>query len=319
MTPDVLAGALLEQEICTLPQFSHSHLVTCFDADYKGNTARMLLELADNDLAAEIELMKKCGRYFLESDILMIGYQISGALAHLHALNVIHRDIKPGNVLVWHHTAGVDVKLCDFGVSILLSPEEPSSRTCIGTPFYQSPEMFDGEPYDFKVDIWALGCLLFELCRRAPAFETANMSPLALIARILDARHAVFPSRYTDDLKDLIVNKMLNRDPSRRPTAASIYRWFKRMIGERDGVKAKAKAKGNGGRARSTPANRPPRTRTPRHTSQTQSSDLHSFIQGQREAASRSRSQSVSHVAVDIFTGLPPAVLERMESEGDMS
>jgi len=78
----------------------------------------------------------------------------------LHARHIVHKDIKPQNILMM---ADSSVKIADMGISISVANSDTKSVTVskVGTPLYTSPEVLKRQPFDFKVDIWALGCLLY--------------------------------------------------------------------------------------------------------------------------------------------------------------
>ena len=77
----------------------------------------------------------------------------------LHSKNILHRDLKSANIFL---TKNLSVKIGDFGISKVL--EHSSAITCIGTPLYLSPEVCNNQPYGFSSDMWALGCILYEMC-----------------------------------------------------------------------------------------------------------------------------------------------------------
>ena len=87
--------------------------------------------------------------------------QICAALKYIHKRRVLHRDVKASNVFL---TASGCVKLGDFGISRVLQGTRDKATTVAGTPAYMSPEMCQSKEYTLKSDIWALGCLLYELC-----------------------------------------------------------------------------------------------------------------------------------------------------------
>lgn len=98
----------------------------------------------------------------------------------LHRINVAHRDIKPDNLLVW--TKNNVIKLCDFGLTTCTPKNMDKLRTMCGTPSYMAPELFLGKSYNgIGVDIWALGCVMFEFFSNVVAFSSLNLYTLKRI------------------------------------------------------------------------------------------------------------------------------------------
>ena len=89
------------------------------------------------------------------------------ALGHIHSKNILHRDLKPKNILL---TKSNVIKIGDFGISKMLDHTFDMAKTATGTPYYLSPEIIKAEPYNFKADIWSLGVLLYEMCAFHPPF-----------------------------------------------------------------------------------------------------------------------------------------------------
>lgn len=135
-------------------------------------------------------------------------YQIADALHYMHKKRIIHRDVKPENVLIGFDNV---VKLADFGWSIL-NPEGSKRKTLCGTIDYLSPEMITPREYDEQVDVWALGVLAYELVVGVPPFEE-NSKELTY-KRILKC-DLNFPESISKDAKDLI-SKLLVTDTTQR-------------------------------------------------------------------------------------------------------
>merc|ERR1711988_734199 len=95
------------------------------------------------------------------------------------------------------------------------------AKTCIGTPFYLSPEVWENKPYSNKSDIWAMGCVLYELTTLRHAFEAGCLKNLML--RILRGSYPAIPSKYSNDIR-ILINKMLQKNPLDRPSLNAILR-----------------------------------------------------------------------------------------------
>ena len=102
--------------------------------------------------------------------------QICLALEVIHGKGIVHADLKPSNVLM--SGRDYDLKLTDFGISQNLSQGYNFSHEFIGTLPYCSPEILNGDPYNQSTDIWALGCILYELCTRKRAFDSPSEDQL---------------------------------------------------------------------------------------------------------------------------------------------
>ncbi|MFF0373388.1 serine/threonine-protein kinase [Actinoplanes missouriensis] len=152
-----------------------------------------------------------------------IGAAVAEALAAAHAAGVVHRDIKPGNVML----CPGGVKLLDFGISATAGePDDDDTGATFGTPAYAAPERLDGKPAEPATDLYGLGVLLFEMVAGEPPYSVDTWEELA-------AAQARGPARLPDTLpvrlRDLI-GQCLDDDPYRRPSAAEARRALARLI-----------------------------------------------------------------------------------------
>jgi len=133
-------------------------------------------------------------------------------LEYLHGWKILHRDIKLTNIFL---TGNNTIKIGDFGISRVLESTVEAAMTVVGTPYYMSPEVCESKPYTFKSDVWALGCVLYELCTLEHAFQADNL--LGLVYKIVRESPKPIPDHYSDELK-AIVFLLLTKEVEKRPS-----------------------------------------------------------------------------------------------------
>ena len=148
--------------------------------------------------------------------MLDIFIQVCLGVEYLHRKNILHRDIKAMNVFL-HSNGGV--KIGDMGVAKIVSDVSQFVKSVVGTPFYLSPELCLEKPYNHKSDVWSLGCLLYELCARAPPFKESRTAEL--YAAIASSEPPPLPLVYSADLRNLVF-KLLRKDFRERPSLEKI-------------------------------------------------------------------------------------------------
>ena len=158
------------------------------------------MEYAESgDVLSKIDSHFKKSTCFAEFELWSYLIQTLGGLKALHDLKVMHRDIKSANILV---AANGACKLADFNVSKVVSRADGLLRTQTGTPYYASPEVWKDKPYDYKSDIWSLGCVLYEMAALRPPFKASDMK--SLFNKVTKAQYPPLASRYSADLKAVI-------------------------------------------------------------------------------------------------------------------
>ena len=152
-----------------------------------------------------------------------IAAAVAEALAAAHAAGVVHRDIKPGNVML----CPGGVKLLDFGISAAAGePDDDETGASFGTPAYAAPERLDGKPAEPATDLYGLGVLLFEMVTGQPPYDVNTWEELA-------AAQAHGPTPLPESLPARLrelITRCLDDDPHRRPTAAQARRVLTRLV-----------------------------------------------------------------------------------------
>eukprot|EP00277_Geminigera_cryophila_P016078 CAMPEP_0179435964 /NCGR_PEP_ID=MMETSP0799-20121207/19991_1 /TAXON_ID=46947 /ORGANISM="Geminigera cryophila, Strain CCMP2564" /LENGTH=404 /DNA_ID=CAMNT_0021215695 /DNA_START=477 /DNA_END=1688 /DNA_ORIENTATION=+ len=205
------------REVQLLASFEHPYVIRYYDSFLDDEILHIVMEWAEHGTLAD-RLKATGGDNLTEPEIWKWSLQIIVGLNHMHERKVLHRDLKSANVFV---TAKGDAKIGDLGVSRALTTMQEMAHTVVGTPYYLSPELCEGRPYNVKSDVWALGCIMFEMCSGgAMPFQASNQG--ALILKILSGKQAALPKgRYSDDLDDL-VNRCLTKAWQRRPDTPEI-------------------------------------------------------------------------------------------------
>ena len=150
---------------------------------------------------------------FDEKFVWKVAYELLQGLKTLHAHKIVHRDLKSANVFFVNGVA----KLGDMNVSKVAESGMMSTQT--GTPYYTSPEIWKGEQYDSKCDVWSVGVLLYEMCCLKMPF-TARDFP-SLYRRVTEGTYAPLPEHYSSEMHNL-VRMCLIVEPEMRPSAAEL-------------------------------------------------------------------------------------------------
>jgi NIMA (never in mitosis gene a)-related kinase len=137
-------------------------------------------------------------------------------LRYIHSLKILHRDMKTINVFL---TDNGEVRIGDLGVAKVAQDQSMFAQTVVGTPYYLSPELCEERPYNEKSDVWALGCIVYEMCTKSHPFKATNQGALAL--KIIKGMYQPIPSSYSADLAQVLA-LMLTKDYWRRPTTGQL-------------------------------------------------------------------------------------------------
>ena len=197
-------------EIRILASLNHPNIIGYKEAFYDENsrTLNIIMEYADDgDINHKIQENLKRRLQFEESQVWEWIIQLLKGLKYLHDNKIMHRDLKCANIFLMKNGL---VKIGDLNVSKITKSN--MARTQTGTPYYIAPEIWKDKPYDYKCDIWSLGCIIYEICTSRPPFRGTSLAELG--NNILRGYYLPF-SGFSNDIKNLIA-KMLIVDPNKR-------------------------------------------------------------------------------------------------------
>ncbi|XP_063912558.1 uncharacterized protein LOC135129342 [Zophobas morio] len=197
--------------------------------DFKEYYVIVMEYVKDGELLGILLKHFENGGIYSEAEIAIVMYQVIKAIAHCHKKNVIHRDIKPDNILVNDDARMGEpgalktnpIKLCDFGMAAILTENGTLAETC-GTPEYMSPERLRGANYNEKSDIWSSGVLLYILI--AGSFPFFGENVYAIREKTESLHYPIINERMKNISKDCIalMNCMLAKNPEERPSAQEL-------------------------------------------------------------------------------------------------
>ncbi|KAF2741124.1 calcium/calmodulin-dependent protein kinase type 2 beta chain [Polyplosphaeria fusca] len=233
----------LQAELSILKELRHPNIVAYYERDHikASQDLHLYMEYCGNgDLGRVIRDLRQSNKLADEEFVWTIFAQIVSALYRCHygedapppGRNVmglganakprssgkpmiLHRDLKPENIFL---DSDNSVKLGDFGLSKILQSHDFAS-TYVGTPFYMSPEICKAEQYTLHSDIWALGCIIYELCARQPPFNAKTH--FELIQKIKIGKYDAIPSVYSAELGK-VIQSCLQVFPRNRPDTAQL-------------------------------------------------------------------------------------------------
>ena len=205
------------QEYEMIAELDHPNIVRIYDLGVSDDHAHIAMEyLPGGDLKQKIEAG------ILEAEAIQITQQVASALQQLHSLGILHRDLKPGNIML---RADGTAALIDFGLAkrMRLQQEITGSGEIFGTPYYMSPEQGRGNGVDARSDVYSLGIILYEMLTGEKPY--AGSDAMGIIFKHAEAPVPVLPHR--SSRYQAVINMMLAKKPEDRiQTAAEVIEWL---------------------------------------------------------------------------------------------
>jgi eukaryotic-like serine/threonine-protein kinase len=211
---EVRAQALAAAERAS--RLEHPNIVRVHGGGEVGDCSFVIMELLPGDTLARYT---EAARLLPEALVLQLAANLSEALAYAHRQGVVHRDVKPANVIF--DPATQRATLTDFGLARAADAEASRSGVFIGSPLYMAPELLAGQPPDARSDLYALGVLTYELLAGRPPFEGASMGALLrAVARSAPPSLATFRAELSPaaaQALDTLLGPLLAKQAAQRP------------------------------------------------------------------------------------------------------
>lgn len=215
------AVKLLEREVNIMKMIDHEHVI-CLSEVYETPTKMYLvMELCDQ---GELCNLLRTRKTLKENEALTVIRQLADAIAYLHDLDIVHRDLKLENILLCQPVdeEPLNIKISDFGLSYVKGSGEAMMQSVCGTPMYMAPEVIDEHEYSRQCDIWSIGVILYTLLTGSPPFQASTEEKLYQLIKQgeLDFTHPCW--QIVNDSAKNLIEGMLEVDPAHRSTAKEI-------------------------------------------------------------------------------------------------
>ncbi|KAM6152416.1 serine/threonine-protein kinase 36 isoform 5-T5 [Erethizon dorsatum] len=195
----------LQREIEIMQGLRHPNIVHMLDSFETDKEVVVVTDYAEGEL---FQILEDDGK-LPEDQVQAIAAQLVSALYYLHSHRILHRDMKPQNILL---AKGGGIKLCDFGFARAMSTNTMVLTSIKGTPLYMSPELVEERPYDHTADLWSVGCILYELAVGTPPFYTTSIFQLVTLILKDPVR---WPATISPCFKNFLQG-LLTKDPRQR-------------------------------------------------------------------------------------------------------
>jgi len=193
---------------------SHPHIVTVYDVDEFENTPFIVMELLEG---IPLSVLMNSGKQFTLEEIISIGQQLGLALDYAHSKGIVHRDVKPSNVIC--SPSEVNIKIADFGIAHI-DDSDLTQHTrvgdLLGTPQYMSPEQLEGVKIDGRSDLFSVGVVLYQLLTGERPFAGNNVATLMYQITHIEPKSVGEFNKNIPKAVCNVVQKLLEKDPKKR-------------------------------------------------------------------------------------------------------
>jgi len=228
----------MRREIEIMKKVRHPHCVRLHAVYESANHIYIVMDMLRGGELLQRVIEKEC---YTEMEAAKVFVQIVQGIKYLHSIGIVHRDLKPDNIM-FADKEGEAIKICDYGLSKLVDAAHLASgrariNSRCGTPNFVAPEIFEGQPYGNKVDVWSAGVMLYVLlCGFLPFEQTETAvagEGIVMVPQINDG-YLDFPSPYWDHIsKDArhLISRMLQIEPRKRISIEEVleHEWLKRL------------------------------------------------------------------------------------------
>lgn len=219
---DAQGRAAALQEVSVLRGIAkHPNLIEYRDSflEEAAGVLLIVMSFAENgDLRGVVQNSQTLSRALPEPAVLWWIRQTIAGLDHLHSQAVVHRDLKTSNIFLCEGRS--HIRIGDFGISRVLE-STAFATSCVGTPAYMSPELMRNEQYDYHVDMWALGCICYELCALRLPFSAKSLLDLVYQVVEADPDWTLWDPSFSEELRSVAL-RLLSKDAANRPTATQM-------------------------------------------------------------------------------------------------
>mmetsp|Transcript_43669 Transcript_43669/g.81674 ORF Transcript_43669/g.81674 Transcript_43669/m.81674 type:complete len:289 (-) Transcript_43669:647-1513(-) len=225
VTKDDLDSARLAafKEVEVLRELHHPHVVRIMEHFWDEEEQDLCVVMTyceGGDMYDMIQKQWQAGHMVEETAVWSYLVQLLSALCYLHhELNTVHRDLKTQNIFLTKRNGSSHAMIGDFGLAKTLEHTVAMANTQLGTPFYMAPEIMQGQEYNHKSDMWALGCIAYELCAGEAPFSGSTFQEVS--DRVQFGTYDPIPPCYSHELR-AVIHQLLKKQSHERPSAREL-------------------------------------------------------------------------------------------------